>query len=66
MGTKVVKEEMTLSKAFEALENLTIDHHDSKMALIEIMCKLANSQFKSGIETAEEIWVKRLNESNNN
>ena len=51
------KKEMTLSKALESLNS--IQDHDVKMALIDVMAELANDQFKKGMSTSEDIWRPR-------
>ena len=51
------KQEMTLSKALQALNS--IQDHDVKMALIDVMAELSNDQFKKGMKTSEDIWRPR-------
>ena len=59
------KPEMTLSKALESLNS--IQDHDVKMALIDVMAKLSNDQFQKGMKTSEEIWRPRdINQERNN
>ena len=52
------KKEMTLSIALQALNS--IQDHDVKMALIDVMAKLSNDQFQKGMKTSEEIWRPRV------
>ena len=54
MSNKAIKVEMTLAKALIALDS--IENHDLKMSLIDVMAELANDQFKKGMQTAENIW----------
>ena len=51
------KKEMTLSKALQALNS--IQDHDVKMSIIDVMAQLANDQFKKGMKTSENIWRPR-------
>ena len=54
MSNKVIKVEMTLAKALQELNS--IENHDLKMSLIDVMADLANDQFEKGMQTAENVW----------
>ena len=51
------KKEMSLSIALQALSS--VENHDLKMHLIDVMSDLANDQFKKGMSIAEDIWRPR-------
>jgi hypothetical protein len=58
------KSKMTLSKALQALNS--IQDHDVKMHLIDVMAELANDQFKRGMSISEDIWRPRdINQESN-
>jgi hypothetical protein len=52
------KSKMTLSKALQALNS--IQDHDVKMALMDVMAELSSDQFSKGMKTSEEIWRPRV------
>ena len=54
---KSEKKEMSLSIALQALSS--VENHDLKMHLIDVMSDLANDQFKKGMSIAEDIWRPR-------
>ena len=51
------RSEMTLAKALLSLSSL--QDHDVKMHIIDVMYDLANDQFKKGMKVSEDIWGPR-------